>query len=296
MRTDAALRYRGNKLNWWMISLMIFLHAGAVAALFYFTWSAFALAVFLWWATGSLGIGMGYHRLLTHRGFKTPKWVEYSMAFLGTLALEGGPIPWVATHRIHHMHTDQDGDPHSPSHGFWWSHLGWILNGTAPYTILPEELDRVKDLTADPVHRWLTKWHIALQVVFAAMLFAIGGLPFVLWGIFFRVIFALHATLFVNSASHVWGSRRFETKDTSRNLWWVALISHGEGWHNNHHAHPSAARHGLAWYEIDVNWYGIWTLKQLGLITDLRLTKLPKQQRKLKLQPANAGDSIKPGA
>ena len=124
------------------------------------------------------------------------------------------------------------------------------------------------------------KWHIVLQIIFAVILYFIGGAPFVLWGIFARVVFALHATLFVNSAAHVWGYRRFDTKDTSRNCWWVALIAHGEGWHNNHHAHPSAARHGLVWYEIDVNWYGIWTLKQLGLIKDLRLAELPAKQRK----------------
>ncbi len=280
MRTeDLGLNRSQSKINWWMVTFMVLFHACAVLALFQFTWSAFWLAVFLWWATGSLGIGMGYHRLLTHRGFKTAKWVEYTMALLGTLALEGGPIPWVATHRVHHMYTERDGDPHSPVHGFWWSHMGWILHGRSPYRHALEQEHRVKDLTDDPVHQWLSKWHIVLQVIFGVILYAIGGWPFVLWGVFARTVFAWHATWFVNSAAHVWGYRRFETTDDSRNTWWVALIAHGEGWHNNHHAHPSSARHGLAWYEIDVNWYGLWVLKQLGLITDVRVAKLPAKKK-----------------
>jgi stearoyl-CoA desaturase (delta-9 desaturase) len=132
----------------------------------------------------------------------------------------------------------------------------------------------VPDLAKDRFYLWLTHWHFLTTVAVGLGLFAVGGWPLVLWGIFVRTVFSWHATWFVNSAAHMWGSRRFETRDDSRNNWWVALISHGEGWHNNHHAHPAAARHGLAWYEIDVNWWGIRTLQLLGLAKSVRLVKL----------------------
>ena len=153
--------------------------------------------------------------------------------------------------------------------------MGWLLRGQSPYKEIKAEAAHVKDLTKDGFYRWLTRWHLLPQIVLAVILYGLGGWKFVLWGIFVRVVFSWHATWFVNSAAHVWGTRRFETRDDSRNNWWVALMSHGEGWHNNHHAHPSAARHGLAWYEVDVNWYGIWTLKTLGLAKNIRLAALP---------------------
>lgn len=284
MQKEATLRFRGSEFNWPMTIFMIFFHAGAVLALFNFSWAALGVAVFLWWMAGSLGIGMGYHRLLTHRGFKTPKWLEHFFILCGVLALEGGPIPWVATHRVHHTATERDGDPHSPRHGFWWSHMGWLLQGQSPYKEIKAEAAHVKDLTKDGFYRWLTRWHLVPQIVLAAILYAFGGWKFVLWGVFVRVVFSWHATWFVNSAAHVWGTRRFETRDDSRNNWWVALMAHGEGWHNNHHAHPSAARHGLTWYEIDVNWYGIWVLDKLGLAKNIRLASLPKK--------ASGADSI----
>jgi stearoyl-CoA desaturase (delta-9 desaturase) len=143
--------------------------------------------------------------------------------------------------------------------------VGWILVGNA----LRQDastIDRyVPDLATDKFHVWITEYHFAPTVILGLALFAMGGLPFVLWGICLRVSLGLHATWLVNSATHLWGSRRFETRDLSTNSWWVALLTFGEGWHNNHHAYPVSARHGLMWYEIDFNWYGIWILTQLGL-------------------------------
>jgi len=234
--------------------------------------------MFLWWVSGSLGIGMSYHRLLTHRGYKTPKWVEYFLTVCATLALEGGPIFWVATHRIHHQFSDQEGDPHSPIDGKWWAHMGWILTGKSMHHDTTTLARYVPDLAKDKFHVWITKYHYVPIIVLGLILLAIGGLPFLMWGIFFRTVIGLHATWLVNSATHTWGSRRFETRDLSTNNWLVAILTFGEGWHNNHHAHPVSARHGLKWYEVDMNWYGIWALKKLGLarhVYRVRMSKLP---------------------
>jgi stearoyl-CoA desaturase (delta-9 desaturase) len=256
-------------------------HIGAIAALFFIDWGAIATAVVLWWVAGSLGIGMGYHRLLTHRGYKTPKWVEYFLTLCGTLALEGGPIFWVATHRIHHQHSDQEGDPHTPREGTYWAHVGWILTGKAMHHDTSVLSRYVPDLAKDRFHVGLTKWHWVSQVVVGLALLAFGGWTYVLWGTFFRTTFGLHCTWLVNSATHLWGSQRFKTRDDSKNSFWVAMMTFGEGWHNNHHAHPVSARHGLAWYEFDINWIGIKALEMLGLAWDIKVAKireLPKEE------------------
>jgi sn-1 stearoyl-lipid 9-desaturase len=249
-------------------------HILAVAAFFFIDWGAIATAVVLYFVGGMLGIGMSYHRLLTHRGYKTHKWIEYFLTWCGTLALEGGPIFWVATHRIHHQKSDREGDPHTPREGTWWAHMGWILTGEGLHHDASVLAKYVPDLIKDPVHIWLSKWHWTSNVVVGLVLLAFGGIPYVLWGIFFRTTFGLHCTWLVNSATHLWGSRRFETRDDSTNNWWVALITFGEGWHNNHHAHPTSARHGLAWYELDLNWIGISTLRILGLAWDIKVAKI----------------------
>jgi stearoyl-CoA desaturase (delta-9 desaturase) len=269
-----------NQLNWVTATFMALFHLGAIAAFFFFTWKALAVAVFLWLVSGCWGIGMGYHRLLTHRGYKTPKWVEYFLTVCATLALEGGPIFWVATHRIHHKFSDVEGDPHSPIDGKWWAHMGWILTGKSMHHDTTTLAKYVPDLAKDKFHVWITKYHYVPIVVLGLALLAIGGLPFLMWGIFLRTVVGLHATWLVNSATHTWGSRRFQTRDLSTNNWWVALLTFGEGWHNNHHAHPVSARHGLRWYEVDMNWYGIWTLKKLGLARDVYRVQLSELRRR----------------
>jgi len=268
---DAIVNHHRKTFNWPITIFMLLFHIGAVAALFDFSWAALSVAVLMWWVAGSLGIGIGYHRLLTHRGFKAPKWVEYLLTTCGTLALQGGPIGWVATHRIHHANTEKDGDPHSPLHGFWWSHMGWIVNGQSTHSEVVALNRHVLDLVKDPFYLWLSRWSYLTQLPLIALLWWAGGLRFILWGVCLRVVFSWHATCFVNSAAHVWGARRFDTRDDSRNNWWVALMTFGEGWHNNHHAFPAAARHGLAWYELDLNWVSIWVLKKLGLARNIRL-------------------------
>jgi len=266
--------YSQRKLIWLSTIVLILFHLGAVAALFMFSWRAFAVAVFFHWVSGCLGICVGYHRLHTHRSYQVPKWIEYVLATCGTLAFEGGPISWVATHRIHHQNSDRPGDPHSPRDGAWWSHMGWIMFGDANHNNTAIMSKYAPDLAKSRYYVWLNTYHWVPTLGVAAILYAMGGLPFVMWGIFVRVVFDFHSTWLVNSATHMWGSRRFQTRDDSRNTWWVALITWGEGWHNNHHAHPTSARHGLAWYELDPGWMHISFLKFLGLAKSVRVAKV----------------------
>jgi fatty-acid desaturase len=258
-------------VNWPMTIFMSIFHVGAIDSLFNFSWPAFGVAVLMWWVSGSLGIGIGYHRLLAHRGFRTTKPIEYLLSICGALALQGGTIPWVGNHRVHHANVEREGDPHSPRRGFFQAHLGWILFGRSDHNDVAVTARHAPDLAKDRFHVLLSRWNYLPQLPLIAILWYAGGWPFILWGVFFRVVFSWHATCFVNSAGHLWGTRRFQTNDDSRNNWWVALMSFGEGWHNNHHAATAAARHGLAWYELDLNWWAIRTLKALGLATDIRL-------------------------
>jgi len=261
-------------INWHTATFMALFHIGAVAALFMFSWQALVAAVVLWWISASLGVGMGFHRLLTHRGYKTPKLVEYFITFCGLLALEGGAINWVVTHRIHHAHTDAPGDPHTPREGGWWAHIGWMLKGTAQSHDKETMARYAPDMVKDRFHVLANDYYWVPIILLAIGLLALGGWPFVLWAVFFRVTFNFHSTWLVNSATHMWGRRRFATRDDSTNNWWVALLTFGEGWHNNHHAFPTAARHGLAWYEIDLNWWGIRTLQFLRLAKSVKLVRL----------------------
>jgi fatty-acid desaturase len=281
MDSNGVLFVKRDGINWTSVIAFSVFHLGAVAALFFFSWPAFFTALALYWISLSFGIGMGYHRLLTHRSYKPPKWVEYILATCGTLALEGGPIFWVATHRVHHQFADKHGDPHTPNDGKWWSHVIWMLVGNASHCELDECARYAPDLVKDRFHVLLSKYHYVPLIVLGILLAAIGGWPFLLWGVFFRVSVGLHATWLVNSATHLWGKRRFPTRDGSRNNWWVALVTFGEGWHNNHHAHPTSARHGLAWYELDITWMSIRVLQAAGLAKSVQEATLPNRtQRK----------------
>ncbi len=259
------------QINWVTLIAMSIFHVLAVAAFFFVDWGAIALAAALHWLAIGWGIGLGYHRLHTHRAYRAPKWFERFLAVCGTLTLEGGPIFWVAVHRVHHQKSDQEGDPHTPRDGRWWAHILWTLFGESLHSNTNKVEKYAPDLAKDPFYRWLNKWHWVPVTVLGLGLLVFGGLPYLLWGVFFRVVFGLHATWLVNSATHLWGTRRFHTSDDSRNSWWVALLTFGEGWHNNHHAHPASARHGLAWYELDVTWLTIRGFELIGFFKDVRL-------------------------
>jgi stearoyl-CoA desaturase (delta-9 desaturase) len=262
------------RMNWPTTITLGLLHLGAVGALFMFNWRVLAAAIFLYWMSTGLGISLGYHRLHTHRSYKVPRFLEYFFAVCGAMTLEGGPIFWVATHRIHHQKADLPGDPHSPRDGAWWSHVGWILYGESNHNNTQKMAKYAPDLAKDPFYVWLNDYHWAPLAVLSVILLAIGGLPLFLWGVCFRVVFGMHATWLINSATHMWGKRRFNTRDDSRNNWWVAMFTFGEGWHNNHHAHPTSARHGLAWYEFDPSWLTLKALRFFGIAKAVRVAKV----------------------
>ena len=259
------------RLKWDILAGIIILHLGAIAACWTFTWKAFWVFVVLQWMTGGFGVTLGYHRLLTHRSFKAPKWVEYAMSFFGSLALQGGPIKWIATHRVHHAFSDRPQDPHSPTRGFWWAHMLWLFayddvldHGQAYWRYAPE-------FARDKVHQFINKTHVYQTIALGVLLYAFGGWPCVVWGIFLRTVFVYHCTWLVNSAAHVWGYQTYHTNEGSRNNWWVALLTYGEGWHNNHHAYPTSAAHGLRWWEMDLTYVTIRLMALLGMATHIRL-------------------------
>jgi fatty-acid desaturase len=275
------LRWNGYRFDWVNVVYFGVIHAGALLAPFFFSWTGLGVLLFLYWLSASVGICLTYHRLLTHRGFRVPKWLEYPLTACGMLASEGGAVTWVGMHRAHHLFSDRPGkDLHTPKDGFWWSHIGWILTKTE--LTGPEiRAKYAPELNADPVHRFLDKWHILPNVFVGLALFAWGGWGLVVWGVFLRLVVGLHATWFVNSAAHTFGYRTYDTPEGSTNCWWVGLIAWGEGWHNNHHAFQRSARHGHEWWELDVTWMSIRVLAALGLAKDIQL--LPKSADSFRL-------------
>ncbi|WP_448572265.1 acyl-CoA desaturase [Trichothermofontia sp.] len=258
------------ELDWPVVIYLIIIHTGALFVLLpsNFTWWGVGVALFLHWVTGGLGITLGFHRLITHRSFQTPKWLEYFFAFCGALSCQGGVIDWVGLHRQHHQFSDQPLDPHDSNRGFWWSHIGWMCFKNPD----PEGIRRyTRDLNDDPVYEFFDRYFIPMQVVLGLVLFLLGGWPLVVWGVFFRLVFVFHCTWLVNSATHLFGYKSHASGDRSTNCWWVALLTYGEGWHNNHHAYQYSARHGLAWWEVDMTWMTIQLLQFLGLATKVRL-------------------------
>jgi len=274
----AVSRY--STVNWLTALVMVIFHVGAVAALFHFSWTLLAVTLVLYWMAVGFGISLGYHRLHTHRSYLVPRWLDYFFAICGTLTLEGGPIFWVATHRIHHQHSDTDLDPHTPRHGGFWAHMGWILFGEMHHNNTEVMAKYAPDLAAERFYRLLNTYHWVPLTVTGLVALALGGWPAVYWTVFLRVVVGLHTTWLVNSATHMWGSVRFNAKDDSKNNWWVALMTFGEGWHNNHHAHPTSARHGLAWYEFDISWITIKMLRALGVAKRVRVASVDGYMRK----------------
>jgi fatty-acid desaturase len=271
-------------ISWGVTGWMAIMHVGAVAALWYFSWTGLAIFFVLHFLTACMGITLGYHRLLTHGSLIVPAWLKYFCSLCGMLSAEGSPLMWVATHRKHHVHSDLDDDPHSPNHGFWWSHMLWFYPADTE-----EERDRMfrrwaPDIYKDPVQQFFHKTFPIYPVLLGIGLYAAGeyffglGLSWMLWGLCLRMIVSYHCTWFVNSATHVWGYRNYTTTDRSRNLWWVALLSYGEGWHNNHHAHQRLARHGHRWWEFDATYMVIRTFKFLGLAKKVQ-DRLPEPEQ-----------------
>jgi sn-2 palmitoyl-lipid 9-desaturase len=254
-------------LNWTNVGFFGVFHLVALLiAPWFFSWSAIGVALLLHWLFGGIGICLGYHRMLSHRSFRVPQWLEYIIVTLGALAIQGGPTFWVSGHRQHHAHTEHvDKDPYSAQRGFWWSHMQWILCPQPEFFDANIYQKFAPDLMRNAYYRWLDRNFLLLQVPLGLLLYALGGWSFVLYGIFVRSILLWHSTWLVNSASHLQGYRTFESNDGARNLWWVSLLTYGEGWHNNHHAFPHVAKSGYRWWEVDVTWWAIALLQKLGL-------------------------------
>jgi stearoyl-CoA desaturase (delta-9 desaturase) len=264
-------------LNWPVVFWLAFLHVGAVAAFWTFSWQGLVVMLFWHWLNGCIGITLTYHRLLTHSSYQTYRPIKGLLTILGGLAGEGTAIDWVANHRQHHALSDQPGDPHSPRDGAWWSHMFWLA-----YTLKGEARDRhvrrwAPDLEKDPMMRWIGAMFIPSHFILGGILlaagYAMGGwymaASLLVYGLFLRLVLVLHTTWLVNSASHMWGYKNYETTDDSRNNWFVALIAYGEGWHNNHHAYPRMAPHGHKWWEFDLTYLIIRGMKAVGLAWDV---------------------------
>ena len=255
---------------WGTIIYMGIIHFMALFALIpsNFSWGALGIAFLLYCVTAGVGITLGFHRLVAHRSFEVPKLLEYFLVFCGTLAGQGSPIDWIGLHRIHHQYSDMDFDPHNSLKGFYWSHLGWMLCKNPAN----EKIARyTNDISGDRFYQFCHYGMIPIQLVLAAFLYYLGGTSFVVWGIFVRLVVVFHCTWFVNSATHKFGYKTYDSGDTSLNCWWVALLTFGEGWHNNHHAFQYSARHGLKRSEIDLTWIMIQTLAFFGLAKKVKL-------------------------
>ena len=239
-------------------------------------WSPAAVAVAaITYAVRMFAITGFYHRYFSHRTFSTSRAAQFFFALLGNSALQRGPLWWAAHHRHHHRHSDREKDPHSPhQHGFWWSHVLWITSRENFAT----DLKVVRDLARYPELRFLNRFDFLVPVLLAIAMYPLGealapwgtnGLQMLVWGFFISTIVLFHATCTINSLAHQFGSRRFATQEGSRNNFWLALITFGEGWHNNHHYYPGASRQGFYWWEIDLTYIGLKMLSFFGIIWDL---------------------------
>ncbi|CAA7026434.1 unnamed protein product [Microthlaspi erraticum] len=258
--------------------VVVIVHCLCLLAPFNYKWEAFRFGLLLYVLT-AVSITFSYHRNLAHRSFKVPKWIEYPFAYTAVFALQGDPLDWVSIHRFHHQFTDSDRDPHSPKEGFMFSHVLWIFD-TEYIRYKCGDRNNVMDLKKQWFYRFLRRT-IALHILtYWTVLYLYGGLPYLTCGGGVGGVIVYHMTWLVNSACHVLGSRSWKTKDTSRNVWWLSLVTMGESWHNNHHAFESSARQGLEWWQLDVTWYLIRFFEVLGLATDV---KLPSEFQKHKL-------------
>jgi fatty-acid desaturase len=265
------------------------IHGLALLALmpWLFSWAGLVLMIVGVHVYGNLGINLGYHRLLTHRSFAVPKWLEYTLTIFALCCMQDTPVRWVATHRLHHNHSDEEGDPHSPLSDFVWGHIGWLFRKNPSVHDIAVYQKYARDLLANPFYLFLEKrpyWAGIVYLLHAALYFAVGlvagrltggtwsagwqfGLSLLMWGVIVRTVAVWHITWSVNSLTHTFGYRNYSTTENSRNNWLVALVSAGEGWHNNHHHDPASASVQHRWWEFDISYYTIRALEQVGLAT-----------------------------
>jgi len=245
----------------------IMLHVGAFAAPFLVpvTWTAIGLCV-LFYVVRMFGITGVYHRYFAHRTYKTSRWFQFVLAWIGCAALQKGPLWWAGHHRHHHKHSDTEDDPHSPIvRSVWWAHVGWVISGEFEEAPELKDFEQYRELRLmDKVFPWVP------GLALAALCYWIAGWSGVVWGFLVSTVLLYHGTFLVNSACHLFGTRRYATTDQSKNCWWAAILTLGEGWHNNHHHYQSCARQGFKWWEVDVSYYILRMLGAVGLIWDIR--------------------------
>ncbi|HVA49819.1 MAG TPA: fatty acid desaturase [Pirellulales bacterium] len=279
------------QVRWDYLAPILALHLLALLVFvpWLFSWTgliAFVLGVNVF---GQLGVPIGYHRLLTHRSFRVPKWLERSFVTIALCCGQNTPARWVTWHRMHHQHSDGLNDPHSPLVAFFWSHIGWLLFEQGGTHSVASYYKYARDILDDPFYMYLEKRRSASAFIYlghALAFFLIGlavgwgssgralpglqfGLSLLVWGVILRTVYVWHITWAVNSLSHIFGYRNYATDDESRNNWFVAFITGGEGWHNNHHHDPTSASVQHRWWELDLNFYIIKCLEWLGLAKDV---------------------------
>jgi len=269
-----------DRVDWLRAAPFIAMHVACLSVLWVGV-SGFALAVAAGlYAARMFALTGFYHRYFSHKAFRTSRPLQFVFALLGAASVQRGPLWWAAHHRNHHRHTDTERDPHSPRvHGFWRSHVGWFLTPRGFRT----DWSRIPDLARYPELRWLDRYDLVVPVALAAGLFLLGGWleaaapalgtsgpQLLVWGFFVSTVVLFHCTVTINSLAHRYGSQRFDTGDDSRNNPWLALITFGEGWHNNHHFYPGSARQGFRWYEFDLTYWVLRLMAALGLVRDLK--------------------------
>jgi stearoyl-CoA desaturase (Delta-9 desaturase) len=267
-RHEPAAAGRPTHLDWLMSIPFLAMHAAVVVGLFLVpvSWKGLLLSIVVYYSLMA-AVTIGYHRYFSHRSFKTSRAFQFLLALACTMSAQKGVLWWAANHRHHHKYSDQENDIHSPTRrGFWWAHVGWIL--VSEYA--PTRTELVRDWMRFPELRWLNRYHILPVLVLGAVMYLAGGLVALYWGWVVATVMLWHGTFTVNSLAHVWGRRRYQTNDTSRNNLWLALLTLGEGWHNNHHHYQLSARQGFFWWEVDVSFYVLRLWQALGLVWDVR--------------------------
>lgn len=276
-------------IDWLRVIPFLVLHLACLAVFFVGISAVAVLMAVALYLIRMFAITAFYHRYFAHKSFKTTRPVQFLFALIGASATQRGPLWWAAHHRQHHRHADQPADPHSPKQGFFWSHMGWFLSGKhyqADYKLVPD-WQRFSEL------RWLDRYDLAVPVLLALALFILGvllekyfpgsgtsGWQMLVWGYFISTVVLLHATLLINSMAHCLGKKRYQTADESRNNLFLALLTLGEGWHNNHHHYPASARQGFYWWEVDISYYILKLMQKSGLIWDVRTVPLHKRESK----------------
>jgi len=271
---DGLAPAQDDRPDWFRSSPFVALHVAVLAL----PWIGFgareAVAFVAVYVGGMFFITAGYHRYFSHRSFRTGREFRFVLAFFAEATMQKGVLWWSGNHRHHHRWSDTEEDVHSPRRSFWWSHVGWLLSNRANAV----RHDLVRDLVRDPEIRWIDRWYLLPPAIVGGSFFAIGGWTLLVGGYVLGVVVLYHATAAINSLAHIWGTRRYATRDDSRNNLVLALLTFGEGWHNNHHHRPASARQGVRWWEIDLTFYVLAALQVLGVVSGVRRAAAPTRR------------------